>query len=1190
MYLSKLELVGFKSFPRRTALRFDEGITAIVGPNGCGKSNIIDAIRWAIGEQRASVLRSDKMENVIFNGTGQRKPLGMAEVSLTIENTKGILPTEYSEVTISRRLFRNGDSEYLLNKTQCRLKDIVELFMDTGMGANAYSVIELKMIETILSDRSGDRRQLFEEAAGVTRYKQRRKEALRKLEATSADLERVNDILREVAKKVSSLERQAGKAEEYKALESRRKEVEIEVLEREYASTLDRVAPLEANLNEARNTRSQLDEQLAREEFTLRELEKEQAEIENALAEANKDLAAISNRIAQLEQERAVAGERRTAMTSTIERAERDAEEARGAIQALEQDRVEVENSLGEIREQLKSAQFDYEELVGRIDVEREELNRRKSSVKGSQDEVVGVLNRIGDLRGEEERVRTRAEALQKQLERYESEDEETREERDRAIEIISTLNLEVEQAESRLAESRDAFTHGQEEKNRLRKRVDELNVQVADLRDEINSRRSKVEFLTGLVDQDEAVRYLVGSEEWSAPEKQTVADVISTEPEYVKAIAAALGDAAHYLIVPSFADASKGMHLLEAGEKGRATFVCLDRLPAPPDVPALRDQRIVGRASELCRSGNRHDALRHFLLGDTVVVRDIEEAIALTGDDNVLQAVTLEGVLVRSGGIVRGGGRATNEDVAFGRKERIETLEREVAEREERLAALRQEIADLGGEHDGIDLGMLSDAVRQAQQALGTLEKRRAQAEYEREYADDLLQEHMEERERGDVELAELNGILEGIAPRREALLQEQRRLEEQAVALGKELEEFERAFGELTDELNRRKIALVELQGEERTARAELARIKRDHEAAEATIRRAVTEVANATDRLEELATAIAEHEERLVTFRTELEEARTTHAAVSEAQAAKREEISRHAETLRAERKGYEDSVELAHDLEIRIGELKAKAEGLVERAREELELELVRKEFDTENLVPMGELREQLREIKGRIKMLGNVNLLAYEEWQKESERLSFIRQQVDDLSKAEKDLITTIAEINDTAQRKFLETFELIRKNFRDLFQTLFHEGDEADLIIEEDTNDFLEARIEIVAKPRGKRPHSIDLLSGGEKTLTAIALLFAIYLVKPSPFCILDEVDAPLDDANIERFIKLIRRFDQDTQFIIVTHNKKTMAAADTVFGVTQQEDGVSEILRNAYLKNATDNVPTNGATVKAEG
>ena len=1175
MYLSKLELVGFKSFPKKTVLRFDEGVTAIVGPNGCGKSNIIDAIRWAIGEQRASVLRSDKMENVIFNGTGQRKPLGMAEVSLTIENTKGILPTEYSEVTIARRLFRNGDSEYLLNKAQCRLKDIVELFMDTGMGANAYSVIELKMIETILSDRSGDRRQLFEEAAGVTRYKQRRKEALRKLDATRGDLERVSDILREVTKKVNSLERQAGKAEEYKRLDEERRGLDVELLEREYAATLERIVPLEAKLTEARTARSQLDEQLAKEELTLRELEREQTEIETALAEANKDLAAISDRIAQVERERAVAQERRKALHSGIQRSNREAEEARGAIKALEQDRTEIEGSLQEIREQLQEAGYGFEELEERLAAEAEELAQRKLRVRGSQEEVVGVMNRIGELRGEEERIRSGIETISKQLERYASEDEETKEERDRAADIIDEVGGELAGAEEGLNEAGEAFTQGQEEKNRLRKAIDEMTGRISDLRDEINSRQSRIDFLSSLVDQDEAVRFLVGAEDWSEPERRTVSDVIATDPEYVRAVTTALGEAGGYLVVPSFQQAARGMQLLEDEMKGRATFICLDRLPEIGVARIVPDHPdVIGLASELCRSDAKYDRLRRALLGNTVIVRSVEEAVRVTEGGGAEQAVTLNGVLVRAGGIVRGGGsRKKEEGTIIGRTEQVELLGREVAERTERLSAMRSEIASMQSAHDAIDLGRLSDGVRQAQHRVGVLEKRLAQAEYEQEYAEDLLQQHAEERERGLKDLAEMEAALNGITPRRDALLQEKSRLEQEAVALGEELEACEASYAELNAELNSRKIVLVELQGEEKNARQELERMKRDRAAAEGTIKRAEREVREAEENIDHLTGSVGELETRAEEFQKELEEAREEHRKISEAQATKREEITRHADALREERKGYEDSVELAHELEIRIGELKSKAEGLVSRAAEELELELERKEFDQENLMPLGELRERLREVKGKIKMLGNVNLLAYEEWQTEKERLDFLQTQVEDLRKAETDLVRTINEINDTAQRQFLETFEKIRMNFRNLFQSLFHEGDEADLMIEEGADDLLEARVEIVAKPRGKRPHSIDLLSGGEKTLTAIALLFSIYLVKPSPFCILDEVDAPLDDANIERFIKLIRKFDKDTQFIIVTHNKKTMAAADTFFGVTQQEDGVSEILRNTFLK-----------------
>ena len=1190
MYLSKLELVGFKSFPKKTALLFDEGVTAIVGPNGCGKSNIIDAIRWVIGEQRASVLRSDKMENVIFNGTGNRKPLGMAEVSLTIQNTKGILPTEYSEVTISRRLFRNGDSEYLLNKTQCRLKDIVELFMDTGMGANAYSVIELKMIETILSDRTGDRRQLFEEAAGVTRYKQRRKEALRKLEQTQADLERVHDIVREVAKKVNSLERQAGKAEEYKRLDAERLTLDIELVQREYVSTLKRIEPLENDLVAARSNRSMLDELLAREELTLRELEREQADIETALAEANRDLADISDRIAQVDRRRAVSAERKSGLAQSIQRAEREIEEAEGAKKALEQDRSEVTASREEIREQLRDVEVDYRNLESRVDSEAEKLAERKGRVREAQEEVVGILNRIGELRGEEERAATRIESLEEKLRRFDQEDAEVLEERDEAIGVVDTVGGEIDEAEAELERARNEFSGGDAQRRELRAEIDRRTEEIAQEREKRNTRRATVEFLEGLVSQNEAVGFLVESRSWTDTVPPTVADILSTDEEYARAISAALSEASSYLVVPSASDAVAGIRLLDQNEQGRATFICLDRLGETRPAPVPSGS--YGRASDLARSRPEYDRLREVLLGETIVVETVEQALELCSRGIAPRAVTLDGQLVELDGIVRGGSTRSSEGAAIGRHEKISTLASEVEEIDRRIAVLRTEVERLTAEHDSIDLSALSDRVRQAQQRLGELEQRRSQAIYQRDRAEELLHAHAEERESTEEILEGLRTTRTNIEPRREDLNRERSALEERTQQLGRELEEFEHGFAELTSELNSRKIALVELQSEERSAGAELDRIDRDYRAAEGTITRARAEIENAREEIESTTAALQEYAEQLEQFNRELVETRGRHEEVSEQQRRKREEISQHADRIREERKGYEHSVELAHQLEVKIGELRSKGESLRERALEELELDLSQTELSEEDADrrPIGELREELRSLKGKIKMLGNVNLLAYEEWETESTRLTFLRGQVDDLQRAESDLVSTINEINETAQRQFLETFEAIRANFRNLFQTLFHEGDEADLVIEEGAEDILEARIEIVAKPRGKRPHSIDLLSGGEKTLTAISLLFAIYLVKPSPFCILDEVDAPLDDANIERFVRLIRRFDRDTQFIIVTHNKKTMAAADTVFGVTQQEDGISEILRHTYIRKGEEGSESGEERVKGNG
>ncbi|MEO5931564.1 MAG: chromosome segregation protein SMC [Candidatus Kapaibacterium sp.] len=1179
MYLSKLEIIGFKSFAHKTVLKFDDGITAVVGPNGCGKSNVIDALRWSIGEQKASVLRSDKMENVIFNGAGKRRPLGMAEVSLTIENTKGILPTEYSEVTITRRLFRNGDSEYLLNKTQCRLRDIVDLFMDTGMGANAYSVIELKMIETILSDRADERRKLFEEAAGVTKYKVRRREALRKLDSTQQDLVRVNDIIKEVGKKVSSLERQAKKAEEFAKLDEERKRLEVEILEREYSATVGRISPLEVRLVEARSKKEALDTQLAEEEELLLELEAEHKEIEAALGEAQKDVNAISGRIAQVEQRRAVAEERRRSLNAVIERAERDRMEAEGGIEALAHDRKEIEEALIRIREQVEGAEFDLETMRSEVSSAEGEVNELRRQAKGSQERVIAAINRIAELRGEEERTRARMENISGRLSQFDDEDEEARSDRQRAEELQMEIEAEQAAAQIRLDRAQQEFEAGQEGKAQLRAEIDELRSRTQDLHNGINTRQSKIEFLSSLVDQDESVRFLVAQPDWSPVERITVSEALATDERFRLAVAAALGSAAHYLIVPTLEDAKRGMHSLASNRKGKVTFVCLDRIASAPSPATIDGPNVIGWAGDLCTSAPEHDALRRTLLNHTLIVETLEDATGVVSSGAAETAVTLDGLLVRAGGVIRGGGQMKNEGNTIGKREQIERLTREADELRAGLAELEERIARVTGQHNEINLGLLSDGIRKAQQELGQVEKRRAQVDYELEYAEDLLEEHAIEREKFEEELHRLGGLLEGTEPRRAELRAEQEQSERAARDLAVELERVEAGFAERAKLLNEVQLSLASFRNEERSAKVELERIRRDRENAERMIENRRVERERAQEELEVLEASMNEGGDQLESFKAELSEATIRRDQIVKQQAAKREEIVKHSETLREERKGYESAIGQTHELEIKISELRLRAEAMVQRGREELEVELEIKDYSSdETEVLMGALREELRQIKGRIKMLGTVNLLAYEEWKEESERFAFLKGQSDDLRNAEKTLLETIDEINTTAQTKFMETFEEIRKNFVDIFTSLFAEGDEADLKIEE--GDPLEAQVEIIAKPRGKRPHTIDLLSGGEKTLTAIALLFAIYLVKPSPFCILDEVDAPLDDANIDRFVQLVRRFSKETQFIIVTHNKRTMSAADTMYGVTQEEDGVSKIVSVRFTESAKRSAP----------
>lgn len=1162
MYLSKLDIIGFKSFAHKTALKFNEGITAVVGPNGCGKSNVIDAIRWAIGEQRASVLRSDKMDEVIFNGAGKRKPLGMAEVSLTIENTKGILPTEYSEVTITRRLFRNGDSEYLLNKVHCRLRDIVDLFMDTGMGAGAYSVIELKMIETILSDRAEERRRLFDEAAGVTKYKHRRKEALRRLDATQHDLERVNDIVSEVRKKVSLLERQAKKAEEFTVIDNERKGLEVEILEREYASTLKRIAPLEEKLVEAQAVRLGLDEQLAAEEAAIRLLEQDQAAIEAAHIAAQNEVNRYNETISGIERTRAVAEERKRALIRTIERAILEEAEAREAIEVLSAEREVTEKRLTNLREEIRIAEEEYEAIRAQVSGAETALNERRRDSKGSQQEVIAVLNRLSELRGTEERTRSRLDSIRLRLDELNSQDEDARDDRENSQAALVAIETDVNEATARLTEAQRAFESAQETKAVLRAETDSLRTRTIELHNAINSRQSKLEFLSGLVDQDESVRFLFEHAEWSSGERLTVAEALYTDEKNRVAIATALGEAASYLIVPTFDDAVRGMRSLETNQKGKATFVCLDRIPEARELPSVNGD--AAWASELCSSAPEYDRLRRFLLGETLVVDSVAKASTLISEHTADQAVTLDGVLVREGGVVRGGGQRKDEGINIGKREQVERLEREIGDVQFQLDALNAEIVAKGAEHDAVDLGALSDGIRRAQQEVGQVEKRRAQIEYEREYAEDQMEQHAYERSQMSEEVAKLEQSLAGSDPDRERLRGEQQDAERRSTELAAELESLEAAFANIGREANERHVRLVGLRSDERAAQTEIDRIRRDYENAARTIQLRNVEKEDAERELAELDNSISGDAGQLQGLRDELSVALAALDSVIHQQAAKRDEITTHANTMRGERRDYESAVAKIHELEMKINELQTKATSMSERALEELEIELTVREFVDEEFT-IEQLRSRLREIKDRIRALGTVNLLAFEEYTQENERYEFLRKQLEDLHNAEKSLLDTIIEINETAQAKFIETFEQIRTNFADIFTSLFLEGDEADLRLEE--GDPLEAKIEIIAKPRGKRPHSIDLLSGGEKTLTAIALLFAIYLVKPSPFCILDEVDAPLDDANIDRFVSLVRRFANETQFILVTHNKRTMAAADTMYGVTQEEDGVSKIV-----------------------
>jgi chromosome segregation protein len=1171
MYLSKLEIQGFKSFAQRVSLSFDSGISAIVGPNGCGKTNIVDAIRWVLGEQRYSALRSDKMEDVIFNGTKGRKALGMAEASLVIENTKGILPSEYSQVTVGRRVYRSGESEYLLNKTPCRLKDIIDLFMDTGMGSDAYSVIELKMIETILSDKTDERRRLFEEAAGVTKYKHRRKAAYRKLESVQADLVRVSDIVVEVQKAVSSLERQARKAGQYNEVKARLRALEIDLMEREYAHLHSRMIPLEQRFAvvDADQTRVMTD--LGVEEGALEALREAALEAEKRLAEAQRDVVLQREEVRNVEQKNLIAGERIRALLGTIARLDQEQS-------GLQADREVLEHHQEELKGREQELLEHEEEILALLQSRQEDLTAAEAILEGKKTELlahnermIALVQRIAEGQAEQEKRKGRLENLRGQSRHAEEENVAYGDEIQRLEEEVSELTAEDRRHRRAFTEAEMRYYEAENRRNALSESLEALQRQAVELRGVIQTKRARVDFLKGLIETreglSEGIRYLSSADSWKPVRKLTVGDAIHAEERYRAAIEAALGEAANLLVVDHLTDAREGIALLKREGKGKVSFVSLDGIPEIESrqmLPAVRG--VIGWALDLATFPPEYAGLFRLLL-DRVLVVDVEEtAMALARSLAGVRCVTLHGEVISGVGISRGGSKRQDEGGTIGKHRQIEDLLLEIGAAERTLADLARSRDQLLSEQSAIDLKSLTETVKEIEREMTGVEMRIAQLEFEKKRASDIIARNAESSSALALEMEELERTIAGEEPRLSRLSEEKSEIERAVGAGTQALASLEEGWNVRSTAVNEAGIAQVNLRNDLRNLRADLERtigaIQENTVHAEVNRR----DIDLARKEIEATRAAMRENDLRTEELRKGHEERTQRQRAVEEESARLRSEAHQRELRIKDQRRTHEETLRLGHELELKIQDLKAKGDHLRQRALEEFEVVLELKSYPEQEFVDFAEIRDEIQSLRDRSKTLGNINFAAFEEYTEEKKRYEFLSAQRKDLLEAEKTLLATIEEINATAQKKFLDTFALIRTNFIETFKSLFDPGDECDLRLE-DGVDPLEAGIDIVAKPRGKRPTSIDLLSGGEKTLTAIALLFAIYLVKPSPFCILDEVDAPLDDANIDRFTRILDKFSDNTQFIVVTHNKRTMEAANALYGVTMEEEGVSKLV-----------------------
>ncbi len=1185
MYLSKIEIIGFKSFAQRVNLNFDAGVTAIVGPNGCGKTNIVDAIRWALGEQRYSTLRSDKMEDVIFNGTKLRKPLGLSEVSLTIENTKGILPTDYSEVTITRRVFRSGESEYLLNKVPCRLKDIVDLFMDTGMGSDAYSVIELKMVETILSDKTDERRRLFEEAAGVTKYKFRRKAAIRKLEDVRQDLARVNDIVKEIQKTVSSLERQAKKAEQYNEVSGRLKALEIDLLEREYAYLHAKVKPLEERLNLTSADRTKIDTALKEQEDRIDQLRSTLTDLENQLEEVQRDSTAAYERIHQLEEKILISKERKNSLVVNIERYEKEKNDLNNQERIVGEEKISLAQRLEECRSELGEIDSVFAKIKDEYRILTESLEEKKDEHRCLKENIFAAAQNIIGKRGELDRAKARADNFRGRIDRSTEENTLYREDITRVEEEIKSLTLMDRDLRKRFAEAEVHLSSKQQEKENLRLRAEDIRREVGNLEHDLERKVSKIEFLNKMIEgsegSTEGVLYFLRHAGWKEKNIVTVADIIHTEGKYRIAVEAALGEIAHVLVVRRTEDGYAAIEELKSRKRGQAAFVSLEWVPKISRKRRMKADSWVW-ASDIVHCEKIYRPLIQFLLDDVAIIEKSDDVGRLARQTVGVRWVSTEGQIVTTSGFMKGGSRRIDEGGLIGKKSQIADLEKEITEIQSRISGLTDEGNSLQKIHDGTTLEAERGTVKAFEKEMAGIEMKIAQLEFEKKHSYEGIERNDEEVRLLGKEVESLRDAC-GILNNEIADLEAKKHSDDlHAEELAAELHTIESQWNDKGKAVNDIEIKLVTLQSEEHTITRDIERSNARVDDIRLTLIRRDEEISRAEVDITRLMEDVAHFDEDLAGVRNEYNAIEGRKQEINILYVDKRNELHEIELRIKDERRLHDDSVETVHDLEMKISEIRSNIDHICQRAQEEFELTLTLKSYPEDEWVDFAHLREEVRNLKERIRILGAINFAAFDEFNSESGRLNFLSQQRDDLLDAEKTLLNTIDEINTTAQRKFSETFSKIRLNFITIFKELFQEGDECDLKLEEGV-DPLEAGIEIIAKPRGKRPTSIDLLSGGEKTLTAIALLFAIYLVKPSPFCILDEVDAPLDDSNIDRFTKILKKFSDNTQFIVVTHNKRTMESAQALYGVTMEEEGVSKIVtvrfnEEARIRSATVN------------
>jgi len=1182
LYLKYLEIVGFKSFAERTKLEFERGMTAIVGPNGCGKSNVSDAIRWVLGEQSARALRGAKMEDCIFNGTDSHKPLAMAEVSLTLSDCEKILGTDFNEVTVTRRVFRSGEGQYFINKAPCRLKDLQRLFMDTGVGTNSYSLMEQGRIDLILSSRPEDRREVFEEASGITKFKADKKEAIRKLEHTEANLLRLGDIIREVKRQIISLQRQVGKARRYKTLQEQLRRLDI-FLGRDKLETLNReIGALETQLTAIAEQDEAIKQDVAQAEQRAAEIREEFSQAEEEISAAMEETGQARNDLDRTQELIRVNRDRIGELDSLSQRDTRETEEA--------------QSNLARHRASLEELNALLQKATEARDLAEKQLAESTAHLSGHEKETETVRRLLHELRTESVELENRSAKLQNELyaleakertdvirrERLAAEKAETQKAVEIHAEKLLVMNRQAEERRARVSLQEKMVKDLISQKSQKAAMISEFRQKIADLRTRSATRQGQIELLNRSQAEAEGfpggARMLLDADNPLGIDRSfllgSLAEQIQVPPNYRVALEASLRAWLDAIIVSDFKAAVEWVTLLQKKADGSARLLCM-MTPANELQP-----RFEGAGVSLLDQVKCPDAVRPLierLLWNVRIVDRMEDLPPQVPAEAVF--VTPSGALIRGSGsfeYLKPGEQANNplarqQTINEWRSE-LENLQTELREMEARHAAL---ISDERTHEEQLDEARIRLEEVQRELALGDGEKQM------------VTQQAKQAQERAETVMWELDAIQKQTDSGGNRRSQIQHDLE----TLRTRQSDIRSTLGAKTEELHvmeEKRTEMMSAVTEHRVSYAE----HRQH--AEHLLSRKEPTAA----RIRELDALIRERAEGVNSYKVrirDLEQAtREAEARIKPLQekmflcAERLDRARRHREektaalavcdaALRTKRSTMDEMHRRKSQMDVELAEQRMRRQNLVDRITADYHIQADQigqePEPEWENGVKpeRDALETEVAEIHAKLESIGPVNLVAIEEHQELEERFAFLTQQQDDLVNAKQQLLDLIRKINQTTTELFSNTFNQVNLNFQELFKKMFGGGSAKLVLIDEEN--VLDSGIEIIARPPGKKLQTVSLLSGGERTMTAVALLFSLYMVKPSAFCVLDELDAALDESNIGRFVKMLKEFQGKSQFIMITHNRQTIGAADVLYGVTMEQHGVSKIVSVKFSK-----------------